>query len=220
MENHSVTGLENADKGRAAIIPMAWFAAALMPMVASQIMRLHQSEAANWIFWDYAGRIGALAILAAIPASRAVAFQWCKRQMSLREIAVWILVIVLADRIGRWVRYFINAAFPVTVFGAYPRPSGWLYLLDLGFGLALVAFSEEIIFRRCARHVLQPYLGDGEFALVATSLAFGCYHWWAGLGNVFAATMIGILLMLMLKRSAALWPVVLAHYLVDVVAFS
>jgi membrane protease YdiL (CAAX protease family) len=215
-----VASLEHADKGRGGIIPTAWFAAALIPMIASQIVRLHQSQAANWIFWDYAGRIGALAILAAIPAARAVAFRWDKRQMSLWEVTLWILAISFAERITQQVSRFINVAFPMTVFGVYPRPSGWLYLIDLGLGLALVAVSEEIIFRRCARHVLQPYLGDGNVALIATSLAFGCYHWWAGLGNVFAATMIGILLMLMLKRSAALWPVALAHYLVDLVAFS
>src|SRR6516162_6121930 len=128
-------------------------------MIASQIVRLHQSQAANWIFWDYAGRIGALAILAAIPAARAVAFRWDKRQMSLWEVTLWILAISFAERITQQVSRFINVAFPMTVFGVYPRPSGWLYLIDLGLGLALVAVSEEIIFRRCARHVLQPYLG-------------------------------------------------------------
>jgi membrane protease YdiL (CAAX protease family) len=189
-------------------------------MVTSQIVRLHQSQVANWIFWDYAGRVSALAILAAIPAARAVAFRWDKRQMSLWEITLWILVILIAERISQWASHFINATFQMTVLGTYPRLSGWLYLIDLGLGLALVAFSEEIIFRRCARHVLQPYLGDGNVALVVTSLAFGCYHWWAGLGNVVAATMIGILFMLMLKRSTALWPVVLAHYVIDMLAFS
>jgi hypothetical protein len=30
-----------------------WFVAALVPMVASQIVRLEQSDPATWIFWDY-----------------------------------------------------------------------------------------------------------------------------------------------------------------------
>ena len=103
-----MASLEHADKGRGGIIPTAWFAAALIPMIASQIVRLHQSQAANWIFWDYAGRIGALAILAAIPAARAVAFRWDKRQMSLWEVTLWILAISFAERITQQVSRFIN----------------------------------------------------------------------------------------------------------------
>lgn len=220
MENRPFANLERADKGGTGMVSTAWFAAALMPMIASQIVRLHQSNAANWIFWDYAGRIGTLAILAAIPAARAAAFRLDKRQMPLWEITLWILGISLTERISQPVSCFINAAFPTTILGVYPRPSGWLYLIDLGFGLALVALTEEIIFRRCARHVLHPYVGDGNVALVATSLAFGCYHWWSGLGNVLAATIIGSLLMLMMRRSVSLWPVALAHYIADVVAFT
>ena len=45
-----------------AIPAPVWFVAALVPMVVSQIVRLEQSDAATWIFWDYAGRLGALAI--------------------------------------------------------------------------------------------------------------------------------------------------------------
>jgi hypothetical protein len=50
-----------------------WFVAALVPIMASQIVRLEQSDPATWILWDYAGRIGALAVLGAIPSARTVA---------------------------------------------------------------------------------------------------------------------------------------------------
>src|SRR5258705_8494778 len=58
-----------------------WFVAALIPMVASQTLRLQQSDPAIWIFWDYAGRLGSLAMLAAIPSIRTVAFRWEKLQI-------------------------------------------------------------------------------------------------------------------------------------------
>jgi len=54
---------------RAVAAPL-WFFAALVPMVASQIVRLRQSDPAAWIFWDYAGRLGALAVLGTIAAAR------------------------------------------------------------------------------------------------------------------------------------------------------
>ena len=178
------------------VVP-TWFVAVLIPMIASQIVRLHQHDAGSWIFWDYAGRLGGLAVLVAIPSARAVAFQWGKRRMPLWKIAFWILGVVLFDVfLGRWMNSIVNAAFPATVLGVYFRPSGWLYFVDLVFGMALVAGSEEIVFRRCARDAFQPYLGNGYASVVATSLLFGCYHWWAGLGTIVVATMIGILLML------------------------
>jgi len=126
-------------------------------MIASQIVRLHQLDAGSWIFWDYAGRLGGLAVLVAIPSARAVAFQWGKRRMPLWKIAFWILGVVLFDVfLGRWMNSIVNAAFPATVLGVYFRPSGWLYFVDLVFGMALVAGSEEIVFRRCARDHFNP----------------------------------------------------------------
>jgi CAAX protease family protein len=198
-----------------------WFAAALVPMVASQIVRLHQHDPETWIFWDYAGRLGGLSILAAIPSARAVAFRWERRRMVLWKVVFWIAGIVAADHyLGGWARRTINTALPATVLGVHPQPSGWLYLVDVVFGLALVAYSEEIVFRRCAGHVFQNYLGNSHLLVFVTSLLFGAYHWWTGIGNIVEATMIGVLLMLFLQRSEALWPVVLGHYLTDVVDFA
>jgi hypothetical protein len=37
------------------------------------------------------------------------------------------------------------------VLGGYPELHGWLHIFDAIFGLALVAYTEEIVFRRCAR---------------------------------------------------------------------
>ncbi|PAY04244.1 CPBP family intramembrane metalloprotease [Bradyrhizobium sp. UFLA03-84] len=183
-------------------------------------MRLHQHHAANWLAWDYGGRIAALAVLAAIPAARTVAFRPGQNRISLLEIGVWIAATSLLERLSQWPRRLINAALPATVIGVYPRPTGWLYVFDFVFGLALVAVSEEIIFRRCLRNIAQRYVGDGSLAVLVTSVMFGAYHWWAGIGNVLLAATIGILFMVMYRRSGALWPVVLAHYVVDLIAFT
>ncbi len=76
---------------------LLWFGAALIPMVASQTLRLQQSYPAIWIFWDYAGRIGTLAMLVAIPLMRTVAFRREKIQIALWEAALWIAGLVLVD---------------------------------------------------------------------------------------------------------------------------
>ena len=63
-------------------------------------------------------------------------------------------------------------------------------------------------------------MNNGYALLVVTSLLFGAYHWWTGIGNIVEAVLIGVLLMLFYRRSVALWPVVLAHYLTDTVDFA
>jgi CAAX protease family protein len=173
------------------------------------------------MFWDYAGRLGALSVLAAVPAARTVTFRWERLRITGWEATLWIVGIVLVDHyLGGSIRRTVNAALPATVLGVYPQPGGWLHIFDIAFGLALVAYSEEIVFRRCARDFFRTYLDDGFALVVVTSILFGAYHWWTGVGNILEAILIGGLLMLFYRRSGALWPAVLAHYLVDIVDFA
>lgn len=195
---------------------LTWFVAVLVTLAASQIIRLHQSDPEFWIFWDYAGRLGALFVLMKIPAARAVAFRKKSLQTAQWKAALGIVGVVVADHfVGDSIRHTINAAVPTSIIGGYPKTVGLLHWVDVVSGLALVAYSEEVIFRRCARYVFQPFMGDGYLLVLFTSVLFGAYHWWAGLGTIAAATITGMLLMLLFKRCGALWPSVLAHYLVD-----
>jgi membrane protease YdiL (CAAX protease family) len=199
----------------------AWFAIAIIIMAASQIARLQQHDPEYWIACDYAGRLGALTFLAAIPSARAIAFGREKRHMALWKLSFWIVAIVIANHLlDRWVVISVSGLLPATVLGTYPHTVGWLYWIDTVFGLALVAYSEEVLFRRCARHVFKTYLGDGYVLVVVTSVLFGAYHWWSGAGNVIAAALIGGLLMVFYQRCGALWPAILAHYLTDIVVFA
>jgi membrane protease YdiL (CAAX protease family) len=203
------------------IPPPVCLAVALIPMVVSQILRLHQSDPAAWIFWDYAGRLGGMAALAAIPSARVVAFRLEPLRVTLWEAAVWIAGLVLADHyLGGWIRRTVNAALPGTVLGVYPEAQGWLHIADGVVGLALVAISEEVVFRRYARHAFQNLLGDGVAMLAVTSILFAVYHWWTGIGNICEALFMGVLLMLFYRRAGALWPAIVAHYLVDMVDFA
>jgi uncharacterized protein len=170
-------------------------------MVASQVLRLHQHDPGGWLFWDYAGRLAGLAVLAA--TARPAAFRREKLRMQWMQIPLWVLGIVLADHyLGGWIRTTGNDLFPSTVLGHYPQPSGWLYWFDTLFGIGLVGYSEEVVFRRCARDVFKPYLGDGSLLVLVTSLLFGAYHWWTGVGNILEAVLMGVLFMLFF---AAVW---------------
>ena len=79
---------EEAKALRYAIPPPIWFAAALVPILASQIVRLRQRDPGTWLFWDYIGRLAGLAVLAAIPSARPVAFRRDRLQLRRWQVAL------------------------------------------------------------------------------------------------------------------------------------
>ena len=170
-------------------------------------------------FLGLRGRLGGLAVLAAM--AWPVAFRGETLRMPWMQVALWVLGIVLVDHsLGGWIRTTGNHLFPSTVLGHYPLSIGWLHWFDILFGLSIDTYTEEVVFRRCARQVFEPYLGDGLLLVLVTSLLFGAYHWWSGVGNILAAMLMGVLFMLFFQRSGSLWPVVLSHYLTDVANFA
>jgi membrane protease YdiL (CAAX protease family) len=204
---------------RKVIVPVL-FAAAIVPMVALPFLRLRYTDPAAWLFWDYAGRLCTLHVLIAIPALREIAYHPQTRRVPLWEVALWIAGVFVFSRLFySWGLPTIDRILPGSAWGQYPHLRGSLYWFDIFFGLALVAFSEEIVYRRCVRHILKDWMGDGWPMVFVSALLFGAAHWWSGAGNVVGAILVGILLMLYLRRCGVLWPAVLCHYLINLVSF-
>lgn len=198
-----------------------WLLAAIAPMLVSELVRLRLSDPLAWIACDYAGRIVTLAVLLALPAARKVAFASESIRAPVWEVLLWVAGLVVFDRIvDHAVSDAVNAMLPGTRLGEYPSARGWLFAIDISIGLALVAYSEEVIFRRCACRVLADLIGDGWAMVLATAVLFAAYHWWSGVGNIAATLLFGIAAMLCYRRLGALSPVVLAHYLCDAANFS
>ena len=195
-----------------------WFVAAFLPMVASQVLRLQAGDPATWLLCDYAGRIGSLIVLATIPAANAIAFRHEELRITGEEVIAWVLTILLVFFAFSRMTWQMAPALPNLRLGAYPELHGWLYGLDITFGLALVALHEEIVFRRCARHILRG-LGDGFGMVLVTALLFGAYHWWTGIPNIACAMVFGVAAMLFYRRAGTIWPIVALHYIVDFIAF-
>jgi hypothetical protein len=140
-------------------------------------MRMQQTDPVAWLAFDYAGRLGSLAVLAAIPAARIVAFRREALEIAWLELTIWAVGLLAFELIiGQAMAWIINLLIPGTWLTALPQLSGWLYALDLTFGVALVAYHEEVLFRRCARAVLGKSLGEGTKLVVATALLFGGFH--------------------------------------------
>ena len=188
-------------------------------MVLSQIIRLHQTSAVGWLICDYAGRTGALLLLAAIPAARVIAFRRRPLLISWWETMLWIILLVAVfTTVEPWLVDYGKQWLPNIQLGRYPSLLGSLRIFDLTAGLTLVAYQEEIVFRRCAR---EAFAGWGDASMIGvTAFIFAAYHWWSGFANMIGVFAFGVCAMLLLRRTGALWPVVIAHFLVDLIHFS
>ena len=215
------------------------FALAILAMVPTQIYRLFQVDPFPWLMADYAGRIAAISVLLALPAGR-----WCLRRfrtsgprtdrlrpgllgglpggslpgVGLLEAGLWVGGIVLLFH-ATPLDTLLAEILPETALGGYPRPTGWLYSVDLTLGLALVAVHEELVFRKLGYQALKSILRS-EFAIVIVSaLIFGLYHWWRGAPGIIGAALYGLVAMPCYRLTGTLWPAILAHFLIDCIAF-
>ena len=197
------------------------FLAIFALQVLFQIWRLNQDDPRAWLSVDYLMRVAALVALAAARPTRHLAFKPRTLRIGKIELVAWLLgalaLAVVCSRETLW--KFSSMVLPDLPLGTYPAITGGSYVMDMTFGLGLVAVHEEIFFRRVARLVFRP-LGDGIWMVVATSLIFGLFHWWSGLANMLLATVAGAFLMVLYRRAGALWPAIVGHYLVDLFAFS
>ncbi|WP_416897237.1 MAG: CPBP family intramembrane glutamic endopeptidase [Minwuia sp.] len=96
---------------------------------------------------------------------------------------------------------------------SFPEIRQPFYLwVDLTFGLLLVAISEELVFRRLARHWLEAIGCTTAWTVGVSAVIFGFMHWGGGAGQVVTAALIGALYMWVYIRLNRLWPLVVAHW--------
>jgi hypothetical protein len=176
-----------------------------------------QTDPVAWVACDYAGRLGTLAVLVVIPAARSVAFARGTREVGWFELVIWVAGLLAFELIiARSIAWMVDAVIPGTRLTTTSSLPDWPYAVDVTFGIALVACQEEVVFRRCARAVLSKTLGDGTMMVIASALLFGSYHWSRGLGTIISAALFGIVAMTFYLRAGVLWPLVLVHYVTDV----
>src|SRR3954471_3845905 len=87
-------GAGNGESSTSGVSIVVWLIAANCVAVTSQIIRLQQTDPAAWLFWDYAGRLAALAVLATSPAVRAAVYRPEWLRTSLAIIINWGLLLI------------------------------------------------------------------------------------------------------------------------------
>ncbi len=95
--------------------------------------------------------------------------------------------------------------------GNLPRLAGMLLLT-----WTLVAFGEELLFRGFLLTRLESTLGSGAAAVLVQALLFGAGHAYLGARGALAAGAVGLAFgTVYLLAGRNLWPVILAHGLID-----
>ncbi len=149
-------------------------------------------------------------------------------------------LIDLAAPPSRWIRTLVLTAIvfyvDLTIFQAYryfqvpeplfynhlfPRLENALFLyFDLTVGLALVALSEEIVFRYLFAKLGKHRGWSTATLYITSSIAFGLLHLPQGLALVTFASITGFIFMFLYRFTDSLWPVVTVHYLFNLLVFS
>lgn len=92
--------------------------------------------------------------------------------------------------------------------------------VDLTAGLVMVSIVEEAVFRGYLRIFLSRYTRRAWVVIAISAIAFGLIHWSGGLHKVIVTSAVGAVFMALYLRTHSLPAIMVAHYLVNFIAFS
>lgn len=208
----------DALKGPVSHRDIALLALVSAPFFLNDIAFMATETAPGWLAADYGSKILALAILfAAAPLRRAVAGTAAPPR-AIPEACVLTVVAAAAIIAADWLlRVPVNIEIESWVLFTYPAlDSPVLYWTDITFGLALTAFSEELVFRGLFARLMAPIFPGALAMTVASAVVFALIHWSHGVTAMAVAFLAGLVLMALYRRTGSLLPAMAAHYLVDV----
>ncbi|OGR07989.1 MAG: hypothetical protein A2511_06745 [Deltaproteobacteria bacterium RIFOXYD12_FULL_50_9] len=184
---------------------------------------MHAKSYTLWIFIDYAVRVLVLSLITYLVLEKGAKIsEFGLVPIKIKDGIEWSLLLsligVLIDQI---VWRFFEYNLPQTKMMSFPAPtSSILNVIDLTFGLILVSFSEELVFRGYFCTVAKGFLKNKTAVMVLAALAFGLSHWSLGLHAIITTGLWGILPMIALMKTGSIIPALVSHYVTNLVAFS
>lgn len=174
-----------------------------LPAYWSSIVTLAVLGGACWFVGSREGGAAALGLIA-IPGSTMVAWTGALTAAGLGIILVFHLV---AKALGALDSEVLVQLLPTTT-----RERGVFALLSVAAGT-----GEELAYRGYVIPVLAPVLGVTGAVVVSTAV-FAVIHAYQGALGIVRTGLMGGVLALGFLASGSLWPVILAHTLIDLVA--
>ena len=195
---------------------------ALVPFYINDLFYIRAEGYGEWILADYASKSLALLIVLAPASTRELIFtpQFRRHHWLLAVgfsiVSAYVVVLMIS-----FAETPINDMFPDTILFAFPTiESETIYWIDITFGLALTAVSEEVLYRKLMWHTLRPCIGRAWLVVVLSCVLFGLAHWSNGLGTVLTTAVAGLVLIALYLKTGRFWAIALAHYVVNVVTFA
>ncbi len=175
---------------------------------------------AAWLTIDYGSRLLAMGVVFyLIHHKTSTLAEFGLVRIPLRSGLFWMLLLtvtgVLIDQVGWRV---LEQVLPNTQLTIMPKIRNPLVnLFDLTFGVALVAVSEELVFRGYCFSALQG-LWPRWVIVAVSAVLFGLIHWSQGLHAIVSTALWGILPMVAMVRTGSIVPAMIAHYITDLVS--
>lgn len=196
-------------------------ALATAPFFLNDFGFLASKTVPQWLVVDYGSKLLALVILLAVLPLRRAAAGTLKLIRPLSEAVVLAAVCTgLIIFIDHFFRSVIDIEIDSLVLFRYPVvESKILYWLDITFGLAVTAISEEFVFRGVFAVFMARYLPGTTLMVVVSAVVFALIHWSHGVTSMVVAGLAGVALMALYLRTGSVLPGIAAHYFVNLADF-
>jgi hypothetical protein len=230
----SITPFSPCFRGPAALAAFLLMAAALL---ARQFQAFHYALLFTLIaavpavdsrlsVWPFALLVPLLLyVIAVLPVSRLrLSLSWIRSGKLDGDILALVAAIGLISGIGLYFWYRLTAPDLSGHLAFMPDMDAWVYpLAGAGFAIGNAAM-EEFLFRGVVMHSLDSAFAPGSFSIVVQAWLFGAMHYLRGFPNgwwgVAMASVYGIMLGMIRRRSGGMLAPWLAHVFADLVIFA
>jgi uncharacterized protein len=184
---------------------------------------IYTTTITSYLIFDYLFRIISLVIIIYLIKIKIISFSYLKLNLlSFRAFLFWSLYLVFVGLIIFFIlEEILLKILPDIHFFNYPKyDNSYSKIIDLTFGLIIVALTEELIFRGYC----YSYLTEKGYSyikiVVISSIIFGLIHWSVGITAIITTGLWGIFTIVSVKKTDSIYPALLAHYLLDLISFS
>ena len=137
-----------------------------------------------YLAFDYAFRIISIAIIIYLLKRKIINSSYLKlKSLPVKDTVFWTLYLIMFSIIIFFIlEEILLKVIPDVHLFSYPKYNGALCkVIDLSFGMILVALSEELIFRGYCYSYLAEKTNNTVFVIAVSSIIFGLIHWSNGI---------------------------------------